>query len=231
MTEGDGNYNLHRFLEAEGAECIPQPIVNRLMLSIWEAEQALNKKEVLAVENSKKVDFSNVKTRMLIKAGKVAVKTHFSLYAKAVGLHDYDIPNMENLAELAKEYYTLDCSGGEGHLEVAHLIESVKHNLSHLVISIKPFGCMPSSAVSDGVQSLVTSRYPEANFLSIETSGEGAANFYSRVQMALFKAKQSAKEEFEGVDLPENIPDKLHNYLYQPKNQKAGTAAQLIDSL
>ena len=23
MTEGDGNYNLHRFLEAEGAECIP----------------------------------------------------------------------------------------------------------------------------------------------------------------------------------------------------------------
>jgi predicted nucleotide-binding protein (sugar kinase/HSP70/actin superfamily) len=138
---------------------------------------------------------------------------------------------MEKLASLAKEYYTLDCSGGEGHLEVAHLIESVKHNLSHLVISIKPFGCMPSSAVSDGVQSLVTSRYPEANFLSIETSGEGAANFYSRVQMALFKAKQSAKEEFEGVDIPENIPDKVHNYLYQPKNQKAGTAAQLIDSL
>ena len=41
MTEGDGNYNLHKFLEAEGAECIPQPIINRLMLSIWEAEQAL----------------------------------------------------------------------------------------------------------------------------------------------------------------------------------------------
>ncbi|MDD2399355.1 MAG: hypothetical protein PHR75_01960, partial [Sulfurovum sp.] len=35
MTEGDGNYNLHRFLEEEGAECIPQPLINRLMLSIW----------------------------------------------------------------------------------------------------------------------------------------------------------------------------------------------------
>ena len=231
MTEGDGNYNLHRFLEAEGAECIPQPIVNRLMLSIWEAEQALYKKEQLSVENHKKIDFSNVKTRVLIKAAKVAVKVHFNLYAKAIGLHDYEIPNMEKLAELAKEYYTLECSGGEGHLEVAHLIESVKHNMSHLVISIKPFGCMPSSAVSDGIQSLVTSRYPQANFLSIETSGEGAANFYSRVQMALFKAKQLAKEEFEALEIPEQLPEKLNNYLYQPKNEKAGSAAQLIESL
>jgi predicted nucleotide-binding protein (sugar kinase/HSP70/actin superfamily) len=138
---------------------------------------------------------------------------------------------MDHLAQLAKQYYTLECEGGEGHLEVAHLIESVKDNLSHLTISVKPFGCMPSSSVSDGVQSLVTSRYPSANFLSIETSGEGAANFYSRVQMALFKAKQSAKEEFEALGMPEHIPDKVHNYLYQPHNEKAGTAASLIASL
>ena len=90
---------------------------------------------------------------------------------------------------------------------------------------------MPSSAVSDGIQSLVTSHYPSANFLSIETSGEGAANFYSRVQMALFKAKLLAKEEFEGLEIPEQLPEKLNNYLYQPKSEKAGTAAQLIDSL
>ena len=231
MTEGDGNYNLHRFLEAEGAECIPQPIINRLMLSIWEAERALYKNETLQVENAKKVDFSSVKTRVLIKLAKQAVKTHFKLYAKAIGLHDYEIPNIEKLARLSQEYYTLDCEGGEGHLEVAHLIESVKDNMSHLVISVKPFGCMPSSSVSDGVQSLVTSRFPQANFLSIETSGEGAANFYSRVQMALFKAKQASKEEFESLTAPEYMPDKVHNYLYQPKSEKAGTAAQLIDSL
>ncbi len=231
MTEGDGNYNLHRFLEAEGAECIPQPILNRLMLSLWEAEQALFKKELLAVENGKRIDFSNLKSKLMIKAAKAAVKTHFTLYAKAIGLHNYEIPDMDKLADLAKSYYTLECSGGEGHLEVAHLIESVKHNLAHLVISIKPFGCMPSSAVSDGVQSLVTARYPQANFLSIETSGEGAANFYSRVQMALFKAKQSAKEEYEILEIPEYIPKKIHNYLYQPKNEKAGSAATLIASL
>jgi len=231
MTEGDGNYNLHRFLESEGAECIPQPIINRLLLNLWEAERAVHKKENLQVEDAKKVDFSSVKTRVLIKLGKAAIKTHFSLYAKAIGLHDYEIPDMDKLARLGQEYYTLDCDGGEGHLEVAHLIESVKENIAHLVISVKPFGCMPSSSVSDGVQSLVTSRFPEANFLSIETSGEGAANFYSRVQMALFKAKQSAKEEFENLTLPEEIPDRLHNYLYQPKSEKAGTASQLVASV
>ena len=231
MTEGDGNYNLHRFLESEGAECIPQPIINRLLLSIWEAERRVYKKEELTVETEKKVDFSNVKSRILIKLAKVAVKTHFGMYAKAIGLHDYEIPNMEKLAALSEEYYTLDCEGGEGHLEVAHLIESVKDNLSHLTISVKPFGCMPSSAVSDGVQSLVTSRFPSANFLAIETSGEGAANFYSRVQMALFKAKQSAKEEFEELNVPETVPEKVNNYLYQPHNAKAGTASQLLASL
>jgi predicted nucleotide-binding protein (sugar kinase/HSP70/actin superfamily) len=185
----------------------------------------------LAVENGKKVDFSNLKNRLMLKAGKVAIQTHFTLYTKAIGLHDYKIPHMEKLASLAKEYYTLECSGGEGHLEVAHLIESVKHNLAHLVISIKPFGCMPSSAVSDGIQSLVTARYPQANFLSIETSGEGAANFYSRVQMALFKAKISAKEEFEELSVPETVPEKINNYLYQPHNTKAGSAAKLVESL
>jgi predicted nucleotide-binding protein (sugar kinase/HSP70/actin superfamily) len=231
MTEGDGNYNLHRFLEAEGAECIPQPLINRLMLSIWEAEYKLHKEEALEDETAKKIDFSHVKTRILIKLTRFAFKTHFHLYAKAIGLHDYEIPDMDKLASLAKQYYTLECEGGEGHLEVAHLIESVKDNLSHLVISVKPFGCMPSSSVSDGVQSLVTNHFPEANFLSIETSGEGAANFYSRVQMALFKAKQLAKEEFEALDMPDDIPNKVHNYLYQPHNDKAGSAARLLASL
>ena len=74
MTEGDGNYNLHRFLEAEGAECIPQPILNRLMLSIWEAEQALIKREQLHVEGAQKVDFSNVKTRLAHKNSKSSCK-------------------------------------------------------------------------------------------------------------------------------------------------------------
>jgi len=229
MTEGDGNYNLYRFLEAEGAECIPQPVLNRLMLSIWEAEYDVSLVEKLPTENAKRIDFSTAKSRVMIRLAKVAVKGYFGLYARAIGLKGYEIPNMEKLALLAQDYYTLESDGGEGHLEVAHLIESVKDRLAHLVISVKPFGCMPSSAVSDGVQSLVTSHYPEANFLSIETSGEGAANFYSRVQMALFKAKQSAKEEYATLKKPIVVSDQVHHYSYIPKSDKIGIAAKIID--
>jgi len=231
MTEGDGNYNLYRFLESEGAECIPQPIINRLMLSIWEAEQSIRKNENLPDNSKKKIDFSYTKKKILLKIAKKAIKIHFNTYAKSIGLNNFKVPNMDKLATLAQDYYTLDCEGGEGYLEVAHLIESVKDNLSHLTISVKPFGCMPSSAVSDGVQSLVTNRYPSANFLSIETSGEGAANFYSRVQMALFKAKQSAKEEYEALEPPSSIPTKVHDYKYRPKSTYISTAAKIINSL
>jgi len=56
MTQGDGNYNLHQFLEEQGAESIPQPVINRLLLSIWEVEFAFNQKADL--EDSYKDGFN-----------------------------------------------------------------------------------------------------------------------------------------------------------------------------
>jgi DNA-binding transcriptional MerR regulator len=56
---------------------------------------------------------------------------------------------------------------------------------------------MPSSSVSDGIQSMITELYPQGIFLPIETNGDGAVNVYSRVQMQLFKAKQLAQKEVD----------------------------------
>jgi len=58
---------------------------------------------------------------------------------------------------------------------------------------------MPSSSVSDGVQSFITELYPQGIFLPIETNGDGAVNVYSRVQMQLFKAKQQAQKEVDAA--------------------------------
>ena len=65
-----------------------------------------------------------------------------------------------------------------------------------MVLSLKPFGCMPSSQ-SDGVQSAVMNHFKDMIFLPIETSGEGEINAHSRVQMALGEAKAKAKREFQ----------------------------------
>ena len=65
-----------------------------------------------------------------------------------------------------------------------------------MVLSLKPFGCMPSTQ-SDGAQSAVVSHYKDMIFLPVETSGEGDINAHSRVQMALGEAKAKTKMEFK----------------------------------
>ena len=127
-------------------------------------------------------------------------------------------------------------------MEVAKLIQYVTHRKAHLVVSVKPFGCMPSSGVSDGVQSLVTARYPEANFLAIETSGDGAVNVHSRVQMALFKARAGAQAEYEQALAETGLTGeaarqeysrrrRLCHPLHYPRHRTASTAANAVYEL
>jgi hypothetical protein len=104
---------------------------------------------------------------------------------------------MLEVAEIAAPYYDNNLRGGEGHMEVGKLILNVVHNKASMTLSVKPFGCMPSSSVSDGVQSLITERFPGTIYCAVETSGDGAVNFQSRVQMYLFKARKVAEAEFE----------------------------------
>ncbi|MHB1630011.1 MAG: 2-hydroxyglutaryl-CoA dehydratase, partial [Bacilli bacterium] len=110
-------------------------------------------------------------------------------------LHGYRLPNMDEIAKAADAFYNNHLRGGEGHMEVGKLILTVRKRKANMTISVKPFGCMPSSGVSDGVQSLVTDIFPEAIFLPIETTGDGAINVYSRIQMMLFRARQAAQTE------------------------------------
>src|SRR5207253_1881570 len=98
---------------------------------------------------------------------------------------------------ISHEYYNNDLRGGEGHMEVGKLIMNVVDAKAHMTLSVKPFGCMPSAGVSDGVQSAITEKFPGTIFCPVETSGDGRVNFYSRVQMYLFKAKQAAVAEYD----------------------------------
>jgi len=114
-----------------------------------------------------------------------------------MGLADYHLPNMDEIAEVSHAFYDNNLRGGEGHMEVGKLIQNVAYSKVNMTLSVKPFGCMPSSSVSDGIQSFITELYPQGIFLPIETNGDGAVNVYSRVQMQLFKAKQLAQKEVD----------------------------------
>ena len=147
------------------------------------------------------------------------------------------IPQAE-LSRLAHPFYHQLARGGEGHMEVGKNIYYTVNHLCHMVLALKPFGCMPSTQ-SDGVQSRVVSKFKDMIFLPIETSGEGEVNAHSRVQMALAEAKAKARAEFEGVlqktgksldDLRGYVSEhpELRRGLYKVPHRDgiAGTAAQ-----
>ncbi|NBI30531.1 2-hydroxyglutaryl-CoA dehydratase [Chengkuizengella marina] len=199
-TEGEGNYQLQKFLESEGAEVEVQSVTAWILFLIWEGQYDTRKRMNLreADSGSKGLKGKNPLKRLFILglADRV-VRGMFYTYARVIGLRGYHLPHMDEIAKVADTHYNNHLRGGEGHMEVGKLILNVKKRKVNMTVSVKPFGCMPSSGVSDGVQSLITEIYPEAIFLPIETTGDGAINVYSRIQMMLFKAKQAAQKEFE----------------------------------
>ena len=207
-TEGDGNYKMQHFLEQEGAEVDVQLVTNWILYLLWGAkydtrERARLKgtdKAIGADGHGSKfaLENTNVAKKMWgLRAADWFVRGLFHTYAKILGLRRYHLPDMEHIAEISHRFYDNNLRGGEGHMEVGKLIHNVVDQKVNMTLSIKPFGCMPSSAVSDGVQSLITELYPSAIFLPIETNGDGAVNVYSRVQMQLFKARQAAEKEVQ----------------------------------
>jgi hypothetical protein len=173
-----------------------------VLFMVWEAARDTRHRMTLRQDDTGRKGLEGKdpqkKLRMLWGADK-AMRLIFQTAAHGLGLHGYKLADMNEVAEIAKDFYSLDVRGGEAHMEVAKNILNVVHNKVNMTLSVKPFGCMPSSGVSDGVQSAITELYPEAIYLPIETTGDGAVNVYSRVQMMLFKAKQAALKERDGV--------------------------------
>lgn len=241
-TEGDGNYQLQRFLESEGAEVDIQPVANWLLYMVWENRfDTLRRLELKEHDSGRKgLEGTNPQKKLLMLAGaERAIRAVFQTYAHAIGLQGHHLPDMEQIARLAAPHYDTEVRGGEGHMEIGKLIHFVEDKVNHLTISVKPFGCMPSSGVSDGVAALVQGRYPEALFLPIETTGDGKVNVQSRIQMVLFKARQKAKAEYEAALAETGLDEETFKKrvsgsrrwskaFWRPRHKVAGNAANLV---
>ena len=201
-TEGDGNYHLQKFLESEGAEDDIQLTTAWLLYNIWEVARDTRERRDLREADGGQYGLSGfegfgvAKRLATMRLAELGLRVGFQCFALPLGLRGYTLPDMDHVAEVASGFYSNDLRGGEGHMEVGKLIVNVVGQKAHMTLSVKPFGCMPSSGVSDGVQSLITSRFPGTIFCAVETSGDGATNFYSRVQMYMFKARLAAEDEY-----------------------------------
>jgi predicted nucleotide-binding protein (sugar kinase/HSP70/actin superfamily) len=206
-TEGDGNFNMFVFLEREGAQVLVEPIGTWIMYMIHQAKQAINDKKGLPKNGhdvpgwwrldqalSKYTDHQ--KKMGMLTAAEVIFRREWNRMRESLGDLPHDLTDQYELQRLGHPFYNSRAGGGEGHLEVAKNIYYSNKDLAHMVLSLKPFGCMPSTQ-SDGAQSAVVNLYKDMIYIPIETSGEGDVNAHSRVQMALGEAKVKAKNEFQ----------------------------------
>ncbi|RBP45371.1 putative nucleotide-binding protein (sugar kinase/HSP70/actin superfamily) [Roseimicrobium gellanilyticum] len=199
-TEGDGNYHLQRFLEQEGAEVEVQAVSAWLLYMIWQGQRDTRRRLELKEKDEAGKGLAKRNAPKLLRrlwAADCALRFIFQTAAHCIGLKGFHLPDMEEVASLAQPHYDVELRGGEGHMEVGKLIEATRSHRAHMIVSVKPFGCMPSSGVSDGIQSLVATRHPEIIFCPVETTGDGAVNFQSRVLMCLFRARRKAREEYD----------------------------------
>jgi predicted nucleotide-binding protein (sugar kinase/HSP70/actin superfamily) len=203
-TEGDGNFHMFQFLEREGAEVRVEPIANWIMYLLWQARAKHANRKWLDMTRPKPwhvhrrlaCELKFQQRQLFFAIGQRLYAHLYNRVINGLGGIAHGLLDMRELAELAQPYYHRFARGGEGHLEVAKNIYYTVHKKAHMVLSLKPFGCMPSSQ-SDGVQSAVMNHFKDMIFLPIETSGEGEINAHSRVQMALGEAKAKAKNEFQ----------------------------------
>ncbi len=202
-TEGDGNFRMFAFLEREGAQVIVEPIGTWILYMLWGAKANRLQRKHLDGPMLNRFDIRSRIARELkfrLKQGYFSLGSWFydrqyRRVVEALGGLAHRLVDLDELAALAAPYYNVLSRGGEGHMEVAKNIYYTVHKKAHMVLSVKPFGCMPSSQ-SDGVQSAVMSHFKDMIFLPVETSGEGEINAHSRVQMALGEAKNKARLEF-----------------------------------
>lgn len=204
-TDGDGNFRIFEFLEHENAEAIVEPVAGWITYMLHQAMQGKNDRRGLPADmaireradwRQKVVAYRNYyKSMVLLRLSRWMIHREYDRLRGALNDFLPALANQDELRELARPYINPRSAGGEGHLEVGKTIYYSKKRLAHMVLSVKPFGCMPSTQ-SDGTQAAVIAHYPEAIFLPIETSPDGDVNAYSRVQMALCEAKIRCKTEF-----------------------------------
>jgi predicted nucleotide-binding protein (sugar kinase/HSP70/actin superfamily) len=199
-TEGAGNFHIHRFLEREGAEVyVDRTLFTRLSWLLHQHKsQARDRKGLLGGESRWKHYTAYYKKLGILTLAERILRRENKRLLDAMGGTLHEMVPHALMERLARPYWNWRTTSGESHMEIAENIYYHTHHLCHMVLSVKPFTCMPSTQ-SDGVQARVLEDYPGMIFLPIETSGDGEVIAHSRVQMALGGARNKARKEMADV--------------------------------
>jgi predicted nucleotide-binding protein (sugar kinase/HSP70/actin superfamily) len=187
-VEGDPNYNMHSWLEAEGAEVYPAATavwfdyLARWTVQEMEARRETTDKAALKIAAAKGVQ------RML--------RFTYDRLRNAMGGVPHEMPPQEELKALAAPYFHHSMSGGEGDMLIGKAIWAHKHRHAHMICELSPYACLPNT-MSVGAMARVLGDHPDLLYAPIEVKGDAEVHALSRCQMILTEAKKRATAEFE----------------------------------
>jgi len=230
-VEGDPNYNIHRWLEQEGAEVYPAAITIWLDYLMRHAGQ--DYEDHIGIDRLARLKFGAVRTGMRL------LRRTYDSMRRALGDLPHEMPDQYELRELASPYYHSRLNGGEGDMLIGKALWAYHHKKAHMICELSPYSCMPNT-MSIGAMAAVTGKYPDLLYAPLEIKGDAEVHALSRCQMILTEAKRRAQREFDdalGVnglkleqarELLESFPEMKRATYRVPRCGAAGTAANLV---
>jgi predicted nucleotide-binding protein (sugar kinase/HSP70/actin superfamily) len=189
-VEGEPNHNIHRWLEAEGAEVYPAAI------TVW-----LDYLMRLAVQDNE--DRIGIKRGARMNAAAVRLAQKLLLWThgrmrRALGGAPRDVPPQAELRALAAPWFHNQQNGGEGDMLVGQALWAHLHHKAHMICELSPYSCMPNT-MSVGAMAGVLGMHPDLLYAPIEVKGDAEVHVLSRCQMILTEARKRAQREYDGV--------------------------------
>jgi predicted nucleotide-binding protein (sugar kinase/HSP70/actin superfamily) len=189
-VEGAPNYNIHRWLEQEGAEVYPAAI------TIW-----LDYLLRLAAQDFE--DHIGVQRGAATKAAAVKglqrlLRWTYGRMRHALADVPHELPDQYQLRALAAPYYHSRLNGGEGDMLVGKALWAHLGKKAHMTCELSPYSCMPNT-MSIGAMAAVTGKYPDLLYAPLEIKGDAEVHALSRCQMILTEAKKRAQREHAEV--------------------------------
>jgi predicted nucleotide-binding protein (sugar kinase/HSP70/actin superfamily) len=189
-VEGDPNYNIHRWLEAEGAQVYPAGV------AVW-------MDYLLRLGLQRFEDYSGIErtARLKLGAGRAVqwiYRRTFDRLRRALGNLPHELPYQLELRRLAAPYFHSRLDGGEGDMLVGKTIWAHQRKKAHMICELSPYSCMPNT-MSVGAMAGVLGRHPDILYAPLEIKGDAEVHALSRCQMILTEARKRAQREMDDV--------------------------------
>ena len=197
-VEGDPNYNIHRWLEAEGAEVYPAPIATWLDYLFRVYVQQLE--EYVGIDR-----YARAKLAGSVPTAIVRLDLSTAC-APRLPTSRTKCRTSTSSAGLPRHTSTIGCRAEKATCWSGKALWAHLHKKAHMICELSPYACMPNT-MSIGAMAGVIGKHPDLLYAPLEIKGDAEVHALSRCQMILTEAKKRARSEFEEV-LSKHRPDR-----------------------